>query len=171
MEENVHLHTSTALYATCRDPWISQISLWPAGWHIPLCLSLSPSLISLPLSLQRLRITGHIRQVDQSRTATDNVPLIASETQCPANEWGCGCVLLLSAERLVWELALSCCNASIYLFASIYVYICIWAWFFFYLSSQLSLPETKERRRMMSLRKFFAAWHLERALSAEGLDY
>lgn len=38
-----------------------------------------------------------------------------------------------------------------------------------YLSSQLSLPEMRGRRRMTSWRKFFAAWHPGRALSAAGL--
>lgn len=42
---------------------------------------------------------------------------------------------------------------------------------FSYLSSRLSLPEMKGRRRMTSWRKFFVAWHPGRALSAAGQDY
>lgn len=40
-----------------------------------------------------------------------------------------------------------------------------------HLSSQLSLPEMKGRRKMRSWRRFFAAWRPERAPSAAGLGY
>ncbi len=62
----------SAMFMSRGNPCISWISLWPVAWHISVRLSLSPSLISSLLSLRRLRVTGHIRQVDQSRTATDN---------------------------------------------------------------------------------------------------
>lgn len=49
------------------------------------CMTRPPTPLSIKLShfpllsLRRLSATGHIRRVDQSRTATDIVPLIASE--------------------------------------------------------------------------------------------
>lgn len=41
-----------------------------------------PSLIFSNLPLKSLRLTGQIRQVDQSRTAADKVSLIVSQTHC-----------------------------------------------------------------------------------------
>ena len=54
---------------------------------------------------------------------------------------------------------------------SIFICMCMCVRVLLYLSSQLSLPEMKGRRRMTSWRKFFAAWRPERALSAAGLGY
>lgn len=84
----------------------------------------------------------------------------------------CVHLLVYMCTYMHWFLIV-CMQACQCIYLPVCVCVCFYLYtsVFLYLSSQLSLPEMKGRRRMTSWKKFFAAWRPERALSAAGLDY
>lgn len=113
-------------------------SLRPSGWHFPV----SPSLISCPVSLHRLWVTGHIRQADRSTAANDNILLKASESKWMFLLFSI-CVFTRNLTLTLDFLQPSACSVDVCRDACMFIP-------FKYLSSRKSLPEMKEKMMMTS---------------------
>lgn len=113
-------------------------SLRPSVWHFPV----SPSLISCPVSLHRLWVTGHIRQADRSTAANDNILLKASESKWMFLLFSV-CVFTRNLTLTLDFLQPSACSVDVCRDACIFIP-------FKYLSSRKSLPEMKEKMMMTS---------------------